>query len=57
MKVGDIVKVGSLEGIGVIIGFSHAWVNIVLNGKIRWEQSHIVEVVSESVRTKRRDAP
>jgi hypothetical protein len=54
MKVGDLVKVGAFPGVGLILslkspfGCIPAYVKVLLNGAVRWEQSHIVEVISES---------
>jgi len=54
MKVGDLVKVGAFPGVGLILSLKTdcadcvAYVKVLLNGAVRWEQSHIVEVISES---------
>jgi hypothetical protein len=54
VKVGDLVKVGAFPGVGLILslksrfGCIPAYVKVLLNGAVRWEQSHIVEVISES---------
>ena len=53
MKVGDLVKVGAFSGVGLILSLKSpyecpAYVKVLLNGAVRWEQSHIVEVINES---------
>ena len=54
MKVGDLVKVGAFPGVGLILSLETdyadcvAYVKVLLNGAVSWEQSHIVEVISEN---------
>jgi len=54
MKIGDLVKVGASPGVALILALERdysgcvAYVKVLLDGAVRWEQSHIVEVINEN---------
>jgi len=54
MKIGDLVKVGASPGVALILSLERDYsgcvdyVKVLLDGTVRWEQSHIVEVINET---------